>query len=131
MSKYLKKPVDSANFASNNPLRTGATPDDPLVSDGAVIAGDTTTSSGAGAVAITGAIHEITTTGADALTLADGTEGQVLRIVMVADGGNGTLTPSNLAGGTTITFNDVGDAVTLLFTNSNWFIVGQNGVTVA
>ena len=131
MSKYLKKPVDSANFASNNPLRTGATPDDPLVSDGAVIAGDTTTSSGAGAVAITGAIHEITTTGADALTLADCTEGQVLRIVMVADGGNGTLTPSNLAGGTTITFNDVGDAVTLLFTNSNWFIVGQNGVTVA
>jgi hypothetical protein len=91
-----------------------------------------TTSSGEGAVSVTGNIHEITTTGADALTLADGTEGQVLFVVMVTDGGDGTLTPTNLAGNdTTITFDAVGDAVTLLFTNDEWYIVGQNGVTVA
>lgn len=91
----------------------------------------TATLSGAGAVPITNAIAEWTTTGADAGTLADGAEGQHLFIVMVSDGGDGTLTPSNLAGGTTITFDAVGDAVHLLFTNSTWFIVGQNGVAVA
>ena len=51
---------------------------------------------------------------------------------MATDGGDGTLTPTNLAGTpTTITFNDAGDAVTLLFTNATWYIVGQYGVTVA
>ena len=99
---------------------------------GKVVMSETTTSSGAGAVSINGSIHEITTTAADALTLADGTEGQVLHIVMATDGGDGTLTPTNLAGTpTTITFNDAGDAVTLLFTNATWYIVGQYGVTVA
>jgi hypothetical protein len=98
---------------------------------GKTLMSETTTSSGAGAVAVTGSIHEITTTGADALTLADGTEGQVLFVVMTVDGGNGTLTPDNLAGGTTITFDAVGDAVTLLFTNSTWFVVGINGAAVA
>jgi len=98
---------------------------------GKVLHSETTVSSGAGAVAVTGGIHEITTTGADALTLANGTEGQVLYVVMVADGGNGTLTPTSLAGGTNITFDDVGDAVTLLYTAAAWYIVGQNGVTVA
>lgn len=99
---------------------------------GKVLMPETTTSSGAGAVAVTGAIHEITTTAADALTLADGTEGQVLFVVMVTDGGDGTLTPTNLAGtATTITFDAVGDAVTLLFTNSEWYVVGNNGCTLA
>lgn len=94
--------------------------------------GGTTTSSGPGAVAITGAIHEITTTGADALTLADGAEGQHLHVVMVADGGDGTLTPTNLAGAaTTITFDAVGDAVHLLFTAGAWYVVGVNGAVVA
>jgi hypothetical protein len=51
---------------------------------------------------------------------------------MIADSGVGTLTPTNLAGtATTIAFDDVGDAVTLLFTNGEWYVVGQNGVTLA
>jgi len=50
-----------------------------------------TTSSGAGAIPITGCFHEITTTGADALTLANGVDGQHLYIVMMVDGGVGTL----------------------------------------
>lgn len=132
MSKYAKKPVDSTNFASDNAVRTGATGDDPLVSDGKVISGATTTTSGAGAVAVTGAIHEVTTTGTgDALTLVDGTEGQRLSVVYVAEGAGGDtaiLTPSNLAGGTTVTFNAVGDSADLLFTNGNWFFLGGAAV---
>jgi len=87
--------------------------------------------SGAGAVDVVSAITEVTTTGADALTLANGVEGQIKFIVMIVDGGDATLTPTNLAGGSTVTFNDVGDAATLLFTNGNWHVVGSNGVTIA
>ena len=99
---------------------------------GKVVFSETTTSSGAGAVSVNGHIHEITTTAADALTLADGTEGQRLAVIMVTDGGDGTLTPTNLAGAqTTITFDAVGESVDLLFTNGSWHIVGSYGVAIA
>lgn len=80
--------------------------------------------SGAGAVDVTSAITELTTTGANALTLADGVEGQHKFIVMVVDGGDGTLTPTSLAGGTTITFAAVGETAHLLFTAGDWYMVG-------
>ena len=119
--------TDAANGAITlTPNGTGA-----VDLAGKVLMSETTTSSGAGAVSVNGAIHEITTTGADALTLADGTEGQVLHVVMTVDGGNGTLTPTSLAGGTTITFDAVGDAVTLLFTAAKWYVVGISGAAVA
>lgn len=87
--------------------------------------------SGAGAINITQPITAWTTTSTDAGTLADGAEGQLKFITMVADGGDGTLTPSNFGGGSTITFNDVGDSVLLMFTGSNWYIIANNGCTVA
>lgn len=43
---------------------------------------------------------------------------------MKTDAGTGTLTPSNLGNGTTITFDDVGDSAHLIFTNSNWYFMG-------
>jgi hypothetical protein len=91
--------------------------------------GNTTATSGPGAIAITGAIHEITTTGAgDAMTLADGAEGQHLYVVYVAEGAGGdtaVCTPTNLAGAnTTITFTDLGDSAHLLFTAGNWYFLG-------
>jgi hypothetical protein len=95
-----------------------------------VLMSSTSSRSGAGALDITSSIVEITTTGADALTLADGQEGQIMYAVMITDGGDGTLTPSNFTGGSTITFDAVGDTVTLLFTNGAWFIVGQNSVAI-
>jgi len=102
--------------------------DGQVVVSGGFVTGETTTSSGAGAVAITGSIHEVTSTGANALTLADGTEGQHLFVVYVAEGAGGdvaTLTPTNLAGAnTTVTFNDLGDSAHLLFTAGAWYFVG-------
>ena len=89
------------------------------------------TLSGAGAVDVTSAITWVVTTGANALTLANGTEGQVKFIIMKTDGGNGTLTPSSSpANYSTIQFNDVGDSVQLLYTNAAWHIVGYHGVTI-
>jgi hypothetical protein len=94
--------------------------------------GTVTTRSGAGAVPITAGTVRLTTTGADALTLANGANGQILSIVMVADGGDGTLTPTTKTGFATLTFADVGDAVTLqYFTTLGWMIISNNGVGVA
>ena len=89
----------------------------------------TATLSGAGAIPITGSIAEWTTTSTDAGSLADGVEGQHLFVIMVADGGVGTLTPTNAGGYTNIAFSDPGDSVHLLFTNGKWYIVGQGGLT--
>ena len=94
--------------------------------------GTVTTRSGAGAVPITAGTVRLTTTGADALTLANGANGQLLTIVMVVDGGDGTLTPPTKTGFSTITFDAVGDSVTLqYFTTLGWMIVSNNGATVA
>ena len=88
--------------------------------------------SGAGAVDVTSLITQVTTTGADALTLADGANGQLKIITMVADGGDGTLTPTTFANGTTITFNDVGDSVLLVYnTTGGWAAVSNVGCTIA
>jgi hypothetical protein len=96
------------------------------------VIGTVTTRSGAGAVPITSAAVRITTTGADALTLANGTNGQILTLVMVVDGGDGTLTPTTKTGYNTITFNDVGDAVVLqYFTTIGWMILSNYGCTLA
>jgi hypothetical protein len=101
-----------------------------------IIKGSSQSLSGAGAVNLTDLITEITAenTG-DALTLADGSAGQVKIIVYVAEsaaGDTAVLTPTTLAGGTTITFDSVGDAATLVYNEtSGWTIVGSNSVTVA
>jgi hypothetical protein len=89
------------------------------------------TLTGAGAIDVTTAITWIVTTGVNALTLADGVEGQTKYIVMKTDAGNGTLTPANFAQGTTITFDAVGDSVSLLFTNAAWHSMGGHGTAIA
>lgn len=84
---------------------------------------ETQTISGPGALYPYAKTVLMTTTGADAFTLADSSEGDELTIIMVADGGNGTLTPTNLQGGTTITFDDVEDTAYLKFLNGNWHML--------
>ena len=80
--------------------------------------------SGAGAVNPEVTTTWVNTTGTDALTLADGKEGREKYIVMRTDGGVGTLTPTNLKNGTTITFDDVGDSAHLVFTDGDWVFMG-------
>lgn len=105
--------------------------DEDMTVSGRVIEDGTTTTSGAGAVAVTGSIHEVTTTGTgDALTLADGAEGQRLVVVYAAEGAGGdtaVITPTNLAGGTTITLNNLGDTADLIFTAGEWYVLGLGG----
>ena len=100
---------------------------------GKAIRGGVQSLSGAGAVDLTNRITEVTTTGADALTLADGTtSGQIKIINMIVDGGDGTLTPTTFANGTTITFDAVGESATLVWNSTvGWVATSTVGATIA
>ena len=83
----------------------------------------------------TTATYFATSGGAATATLAAGYNGQIKTIMMAADGGDMVVTVTNAgwqASGTgTITFNDIGDAVTLQYINSKWYCVGNNGTAFA
>jgi len=88
--------------------------------------------SGAGAVNITDMLTSLTTTGASqALTLANGTVGQIKIIIHTVDGGSAVLTPTTKIGFSTVTFTAVGDSVALIYTATGWAIFGTRGATVA
>lgn len=88
--------------------------------------------SGAGAVDITNAFTALTTTGAaQALTLANGSAGEVKIITHVVDGGSAVLTPTTKIGFTTITFTGVGESAMLVYTAAGWAIVALNGAVAA
>lgn len=89
--------------------------------------------SGAGAILPSTYYTAVTTTGANAYTFANGTvRGQLKKITMVVDGGDGIITPTSLAGGnTTITLNDVGDFIVLMWNSTAWLIIENSGCIVA
>ena len=88
--------------------------------------------SGAGAVNVTDMFTSLTTSGAaQALTLANGTVGQIKVISHVVDAGSAVLTPTTKIGFTTVTFTNVGDSVTLIYTSAGWAVVGSYGASVA
>lgn len=101
---------------------------------GAVV-GSVQALSGPGAVNVTTLTTAFTSTATgNALTLADGVAGQLKAIVYVAEAAGadtGVLTPTNFGNGTTITFNAVGESVLLQFLGTDWWIVSNNGATVA
>jgi hypothetical protein len=75
------------------------------------------------------------TSAAETATLAAGYAGQIKVFAMYADSGDMVITVSNAgwksSGTGTITFNDIGDACTLMYINSKWFAIGANGVAFA
>lgn len=85
----------------------------------------------AGAVSLTTYSTLLVTTGAAAITLADGSEGQFKFIRMKTYGGDATCTVTNLQGGTTITFDTAGDFVHLFYQDAKWHILTNSGCTVA
>jgi len=71
----------------------------------------------------------ITTGSSQQFSLADGVEGQLKIISMVTDGGTGVVTPANFVNGTTITFDDVEDTVTLLYQSTGWVALARQNAT--
>lgn len=82
------------------------------------------------AIPVTHAHVSKTTGGVEALTLANGTPGQILTITLVVDGGDGTLTPATKTGFVTIVFADAKDSAALRFVDSTvgWVLLGTAGV---
>jgi hypothetical protein len=105
-----------------------------LTSNGALISTPQALS-GAGAVNVTTLTTAVTTTApAQAITLADGTNGQIKTIVHQALSGGGTwvLTPTTKTGYTTITSIAVGETCTLqFFTTIGWCILSLRGAIAA
>jgi len=67
-----------------------------------------------------------------AMTLADGDETQrKLMYMTVRTTNDAVVTPANLTGGTTITFNSVGDWAELRFISGSWVVVANSGVVIA
>ena len=121
----------NVDFAGNVDVTGAVTLDSNLTVTGIRIDDVNDYDSGAGALPITKSVIALTTGGAEALTLADGVEGQRLTIVMVSDGGAGTLTPANLGNGSTLTFDDDGDSVELIFLGTSWWAIGTPTATLA
>ena len=116
----VNKKLTVANFFNNIPTY--------IALDDTVHLCDTTSEAISVASSIT---HINTTAGAHAGAMANGTNGQIKIITMITDGGDSVVTPAALAGYTNITFNDVGDSATLVFTNSSWVLLSHVGCTLA
>ena len=87
----------------------------------------------AAAASLTKTTSYFTTAAAETATLAAGVDGQVKVLAMAADSGDMVITVTNAgwqtSGTGTITFDTIGDACTLLYTNSKWYCTGNNGCT--
>lgn len=124
----------ASNVVSELTAASGVTVDGALIKDGGISANSmfagffpTTAAqalSGAGAVNVTAYLTKYTSTGgAQALTIASGTQiGQRKRVSHVADGGSGVLT-GVFVGGTTITFTTVAEYADLMWTGSAWAVL--------
>jgi|TARA_Y100000296_G_scaffold84088_1_gene116500 hypothetical protein len=87
----------------------------------------------AGAVNLTTAVTTIASTAAIALTLANGSAGQIKIITMITDGGTATLTPTTLNGYTTIAFDTDGDSCILYYAGATpgWCVIANQGCVLA
>ena len=87
-----------------------------------------------GAISILAYFTTINTdAGGDAFTLDNGTViGQLKKIYLLADGGgDAVITPASLSGGLTITMNDPGDYVVLVWDGVYWSVIENIGSTIA
>jgi hypothetical protein len=88
-----------------------------------------------GAASLNVTTSYFSTSAAETATLAAGYPGQVKVFAMYADSGDMVITVTNAgwktSGTGTMTFNAIGDACTLMYINSKWFCIGNNGVVFA
>lgn len=85
-----------------------------------------------GALSLVHDTHVVVTTGACTGTLANGCcSGQTKTIVMSVDAGDFVLTPASFLNGSIITFDDLGDSITLVWTGVHWASIGTATATIA
>ena len=123
---YLLRIVEAATQAASQCYLYG----------GLILASETITGAGACSPITTTTIFDLpnTSAGSLAMSLADGAAaGQIKHFVTkTADGDDyATLTPTNLAGYSTITFNAAGETASLMFDGTNWNVLSVTGATLA
>ena len=102
-----------------------------LTANGLINGVQTLTGSGSTeVVSLTETVTQLITTGTQNFSLANGTEGQIKIITLKTDGGNATVTPASFLNGTSITFDDVGDTMTMLYQSTGWIVLAQQNTTV-
>lgn len=74
------------------------------------------------AISVTHGVTKIANNAGSTHTMADGVEGQRKTIICTVYTGDAVITPDNLANGATLTLNAVGDAFTLVFLGSEWWV---------
>jgi hypothetical protein len=84
----------------------------------------------AGAASLSKSVSYFTTsTNPETATLAAGTDGQIKILAMAGDSGDMIVTVTNAgwksSGTGTVTFNEIGQTVTLMYFNSKWYAIGQ------
>ena len=121
----INKSVSAENIFNYIPTWLGlAQSSQAIVADG----------SSATAIDVTSAVTEVNATSAThAGALADGVAGQIKMILNTSTGGTNivVITPSNLAGGTTITLNAPGESAVCIFKASKWYVIGGHNFAVA
>ena len=131
---YVDASTDRVGVGVATPTQKLDVNGDVAISGGSLYLSQTAQSStGTSTADLTKAVTELTlSSGSDAASLANGTVGQIKIFVVVGGSGSCVLTPTTLNGGTTITFNGIGDAVTLLYVATvGWTVIGSNSVVVA
>ena len=131
---YVDASTDRVGVGVATPSQKLDVNGDVAISGGSLYLSQTAQSAtGTSTADLTKAVTELTlSSGSDAASLADGTVGQIKIFVVVGGSGSCVLTPTTLNGGTTITFNAIGDAVTLLYVATvGWTVIGSNSVVVA
>ena len=111
---------------------TGASTLTGNITCGGALIQSATTAPIPGAININKQVTDIITSGTgDAFTLADGTAGQRITLLYVGEGAGtdtAVITPTTLAGGTTITLNAIGDSADLVYSGiAGWCVVGLGG----
>lgn len=99
-----------------------------------ILSGSEDLSSGSNINLAVTASYFVTEGTGETANLRAGTSGQIKTLMMSGDGGGDmVVTVDNAAwgGSGTLTFADVGDACTLQYVNSKWFVIGNNGVVLA
>ena len=131
---YVDASTDRVGVGVATPSQKLDVNGDVAISGGSLYLSQTAQSStGTSTADLTKAVTELTlSSGSDAASLANGTVGHIKIFVVVGGSGSCVLTPTTLNGGTTITFNAVGDAVTLLYVATvGWTVICSNSVVVA
>jgi len=87
------------------------------------------------AIRLDTAVSYFTTEALESSTLAAGNEGQIKTLIMKGYVGDMVVSVANAGwktggGAGTITFDRIGDACTLQYVNTKWYVIGNNGCTL-